>query len=151
MSIQATRYQERLAEEMRTLSPRQMKRVLEFVRELKKGPTERSLLEMLGQVGVPPEEIERACEQLRQSGRVTPALLNTLNAVAAAKSPPDEEKRVSKLLVKNREGTITETEKEELRRLVRAGEQMNLKKAGALVALKYLTGDLPAWVRGEGR
>jgi hypothetical protein len=126
-----------------------MKKVLEFVKDLKQGPTEKSLLEMLGQVGVSPEQIERVCEQLRQRGQVTPALLNALNKIAAAQSSPAEQQRISKLLVKNCEGIITGTEQEELRRLVRAGERMNLKKAGALVALKNLTGDLPAWVRGE--
>jgi hypothetical protein len=147
MGAQMMQYQERLVEEVRSLSPQQMKKVLEFVTELKQGPTEETLLEMLGQPGVSPEEIEQVCERLRPQGLVTPKLLKALHTVAAAKAPRPEEQRVSELLEKNREDTITEGEKEELHRLVMAGERMNLKKAGALVALKYLTGNLPSWVR----
>jgi len=147
MGIQVTQYQERLMEEVRTLNPQQMKTVLEFVTELKQEPTEETLLEMLGEPGVLPEKIEQVCEKLSQRGFVTPKLLKALHTVAAAKAPRPEKQRVSKLLEKNREGTIMEAEKEELHLLVMAGERMNLKKAGALVALKYLTGNLPSWTR----
>lgn len=147
MSAQVTQYQEQLMGEVRTLNPQQMKQVLEFVTELKQGPTGETLLEMLGQPGVSPEEIEQVCERLRQRGLVTPKLLKALHTVAAAKAARPEEQRISKLLEKNRGDTITAIEKEELHRLVMAGERMNLKKAGALVALKYLTGNLPSWAR----
>jgi len=67
MGAQTMQYQERLMEEVRSLSPQQMKKALEFVTELKQGPTEetlhfvqgQALLEMLGQPGVSPEEIEQ--------------------------------------------------------------------------------------------
>jgi hypothetical protein len=150
MGIQVTQYQERLMEEVRTLSPQQMKTVLEFVTILKQEPTEETLLEMLGEPGVSPEKIEQVCERLRQWGLVTPKLLKALHTIAAAKAPCSEEQRVSKLLEKNRENTIMEAEKEELHLLVMAGERMNLKKAGALVALKHLTGNLPSWARRKG-
>jgi hypothetical protein len=150
MGAQVTPYQEQLMEEVRTLSPQQMKQVLSFVTELKQGPTEETLLEMLGQSAVSPESIEQVCERLRQRGLVTPKLLKSLHTVAAAKAPRSEEQRISELLERNREDTLTEAEKEELHRIVQAGERMNLKKAGALVALNYLTGNLPSWARRKG-
>ena len=150
MGAQVTPYQEQLMEEVRTLSPQQIKQVFLFVTELKQGPTQELLLEMLGQSGVSPEAIEQVCERFRQMGLVTPKLLKSLHTVAAAKAPRPEEQCISELLEKNREDTLTEAEKEELHRFVMAGERMNLKKAGALVALKYLTGNLPSWARRKG-
>jgi len=149
MEPQAAEYQERLMEEVRTLDMRQMRRVLDFVEELKSAPTEETLLDVLGRPGVSYDDIEDVCEKLRQNGLVTPRLLRSLRALAATKAPPAAEKRVSELMQKSRKATSTEAEREESHRLVMSGERMNVAKAGALVALKLLTGDLPTWARGE--
>ena len=143
MEPQVAECQERLIEEIQTLSVRQMRSLLDFVQELKCGPTEQTLLAMVGRSGVTADDIEDTCGRLRRSRLVTPRLLSALRALAAANAPLAEEERLSTLLEKNREAAIADTEREELDRLVTAGDRMNLTKAGALVALKALTGGLP--------
>ena len=142
MEPQAAEYEKRLLDEIRTLNVRQVRTVLGFVEGLKRGPTEETLLQMLGRSGVPVEEIEDVYSKLLLSGSVTPQLLRTLRGLAAAKAHPDEEERISALMERNREGTAEDAEREELRRLVASGERMNLTRAGALLALKLLTGNL---------
>ncbi len=78
MGAQVTPYQDRLMEEVRTLNPQQMKKVLEFVTELKQGQTEDTLLEMLGQPGVSPEAIEQVYERLRQNRPSPPPMLEAM-------------------------------------------------------------------------
>ena len=143
----STQTQQRVLKELEGLKPRQVKRVLEFIHELKESPTEDTLLGMLGQLDAKPERIERVCRQLGQRGTVTPRLLQKLEAIAQAKMTASKQRRVHRLLRKNQEGTIAFEEKIELDRLVTEAEILTLQKAQAMTALKYLR----ETVTGNGR
>jgi hypothetical protein len=56
--------------------------------------------------------------------------------------PQKQQRRVSHLLWKNQDGTITTQEEAELDTLIAEGQQATLRKAKALLALKHLGIDI---------
>ena len=73
------------------------------------------------------------------------ATVEALTTITTEMMPPKQQRRLSHLLWKNQDGTITAKEEEELDTLVAEGQQGTLRKAKALLALKHLGIDiLPA-------
>lgn len=95
-------------------------------------------------VSVPPE-----AQMLIQELVGTPGSLQetveALTTIATEMMPHKQQRRVSHLLWKNQEGSITAKEEAELDTLIAEGQQGTLRKAKALLALKQLGIDmLPA-------
>ena len=81
--------------------------------------------------------------------------VEALTTIATEMMPQKQQRRLSHLLWKNQDGTITAQEEAELDTLVAEGQQGTLRKAKALLALKHLGIDmlpaLEARVRSSSR
>ncbi|MBI3920788.1 MAG: hypothetical protein HY318_05160 [Armatimonadetes bacterium] len=138
MSDLAVHYQERVMKELGNLKPRQVKRVLDFIEELKETPTEHTLVRMLGQAEAGPERFERVCQQLVRQGMVKPRLLKQLEEIAQARISASTQQCVDRLLWKNQVGILKLQDRAKLDRLVTEAELLALEKAQAMAALKFL-------------
>ena len=68
--------------------------------------------------------------------------VEALTTIATQMMPQKQQRRLSRLLWKNQDGTITAKEEAELDMLVTEGQQSTLRKAKALLALKHLGIDM---------
>ena len=91
-----------------------------------------------------PAEVQTLMQELVGTPSSLQETVEALTTIATEMMPPKQQRRLSHLLWKNQDGTITAKE-EELDTLVAEGQQGTLRKAKALLALKHLGIDmLPA-------
>ena len=92
-----------------------------------------------------PAEVQTLMQELVGTPSNLQETVEALTTMATEMMPHKQQRRVSRLLWKNQDGTITAKEEAELDTLVAEGQQGTLRKAKALVALKHLGIDmLPA-------
>ncbi len=92
-----------------------------------------------------PAEAQTLIQELVGTPSSLQETVEALTTIATEMMPHKQQRRVSHLLWKNQDGTITAKEEEELDTLVTEGQQGTLRKAKALLALKHLGIDvLPA-------
>ena len=94
-----------------------------------------------------PEEAQTLIQELIGSPRSLKETVEALTTIATEMMPQKQQRRVSHLLWKNQDGTITTQEEVELDTLIAEGQQATLRKAKALLALKHLGIDIVArWI-----
>ena len=102
-----------------------------------------------------PAEVQTLMQELVGTPGNLQETVEALTTMATEMMPPKQQRRVSHLLWKNQDGTITAKEEAELDTLVAEGQQGTLRKAKALLALKHLGIDmlpaLKARVRSSSR
>jgi hypothetical protein len=102
-----------------------------------------------------PAEVQTLMQELVGTPSNLQETVEALTTIATEMMPHKQQRRVSRLLWKNQDGTITAKEEAELDTLVAEGQQGTLRKAKALVALKHLGIDmlpaLEARVRSSSR
>jgi len=102
-----------------------------------------------------PAEMQTLVQELVGTPSNLRETVEALTTIATEMMPPKQQKRLSRLLWKNQDGTITTKEEAELDTLVTEGQQNTLRKAKALLALKHLGIDmlptLEARVRSSSR
>jgi antitoxin component of MazEF toxin-antitoxin module len=102
-----------------------------------------------------PAEVQTLMQELVGTPSNLQETVEALTTMATEMMPHKQQRRVSRLLWKNQDGTITAKEEAELDTLVAEGQQGTLRKAKALVALKHLGIDmlpaLEARVRSSSR
>ena len=92
-----------------------------------------------------PAEAQTLIQELVGTPGSLQANVESLTTIATEMMPHKQQRRVSHLLWKNQDGTITAKEEAELDLLIAEGQQGTLRKAKALLALKHLGIDiLPA-------
>ena len=92
-----------------------------------------------------PAEAQTLMHELAGTPSSLQETVEAFTTIATEMMPHKQQRRLSHLLWKNQDGTITAKEEEELDTLVAAGQQATLRKAKALLALKHLGIDiLPA-------
>lgn len=100
-----------------------------------------------------PEETRSLIEELVGTPRNLKETVETLTLIATEMMPPKKQQRLSHLLWKNQDGTITAEEEKELDALISEGQEGTIRKAKAIIALKHLgidiIPDLEAKVRGK--
>jgi antitoxin component of MazEF toxin-antitoxin module len=89
-----------------------------------------------------PEEAQTLIQELIGSPRSLKETVEALTTIATEMMPQKQQRRVSHLLWKNQDGTITRQEEAELDTLIAEGQQATLRKAKALLALKHLGIDI---------
>src|SRR5262245_24762335 len=101
-----------------------------------------------------PAEVQTLMQELVGAPSSLQETVEALTTIATAMMPQKQQRRLSHLLWKNQDGTITAKE-EELDTLVAEGQQGTLRKAKAFLALKHLGIDmlpaLEARVRSSSR
>src|SRR5262245_21355936 len=101
-----------------------------------------------------PAEVQTLMQELVGTPSSLQETVEALTTIATEMMPQKQQRRLSHLLWKNQDGTITAQE-EELDTLVAEGQQGTLRKAKALLALKHLGIDmlpaLEARVRSSSR
>jgi hypothetical protein len=105
--------------------------------------------------GSVPAEVQTLMQELVGRPNNLQETVETLTTIATEMMPQKQQRRLSHLLWKNQDGTITAQEEAELDTLVAEGQQGTLRKAKALLALKHLGIDilpaLEARVRSSSR
>jgi hypothetical protein len=92
-----------------------------------------------------PAEAQTLIQELVGTPGSLQATVEALTTIATEMMPHKQQRRVSHLLWKNQDGSLTAKEEAELDTLVAEGQQGTLRKAKALLALKHLGIDmLPA-------
>src|SRR5215510_2321867 len=92
-----------------------------------------------------PAEMQTLIQELVGTPSNLQETVEALTTIATEMMPQKQQRRLSCLLWKNQDGTITAKEEAELDTLVTEGQQGTLRKAKALLALKHLGIDmLPA-------
>ena len=92
-----------------------------------------------------PAEAQTLMQELVGTPSSLQDTVEALTTIATEMMPHKQQRRVSHLLWKNQDGSLTAKEEAELDTLVAEGQQGTLRKAKALLALKYLGIDiLPA-------
>jgi antitoxin component of MazEF toxin-antitoxin module len=92
-----------------------------------------------------PAEAQTLIQELVGTPSSLQETVEALTAIATEMMPQKQQRRLSHLLWKNQDGRITAKEEAELDTLIAAGQQGTLRKAKALLVLKYLGIDiLPA-------
>ena len=95
--------------------------------------------------GAVPAEVQTLMQELVGTPSSLQETVEALTTMATEMMPQKQQRRLSHLLWKNQDGTITAQEEEELDTLVAEGQQGTLRKAKALLVLKHLRIDmLPA-------
>jgi antitoxin component of MazEF toxin-antitoxin module len=99
------------------------------------------------------EEARSLIEELVGTPKSLKEAVEALTLIATEMAPPKKQQRMSHLLWKNQDGTITAEEEKELDALVFGGQHQTIRKAKAILALKHLgidiVPDLEARVRGK--
>jgi len=102
-----------------------------------------------------PAEVQTLMQELVGAPSSLQDTVEALTTIATEMMPQKQQRRLSHLLWKNQDGTITAKEEAELDTMVAAGQQGTLRKAKALLALKHLGIDmlpaLEARVRSSSR
>jgi len=102
-----------------------------------------------------PAEVQMLIQGLVGTPSNLQETVEALTTMATEMMPQKQQRRLSHLLWKNQDGTITAKEEAELDTLVAEGQQDTLRKAKALLALKHLGIDmlpaLEARVRSSNR
>jgi hypothetical protein len=102
-----------------------------------------------------PAEMQTLVQELVGTPSNLRETVEALTTIATEMMPQKQQRRLSRLLWKNQDGTITTKEEAELDTLVTEGQQSTLRKAKALLALKHLGIDmlptLEARVRSSSR
>ena len=102
-----------------------------------------------------PAEVQTLMQELVGAPSSLQDTVEALTTIATEMMPQKQQRRLSHLLWKNQDGTITTQEEAELDTLVAEGQQGTLRKAKALLALKHLGIDmlpaLEARVRSSSR
>ena len=102
-----------------------------------------------------PAEVQTLMQELVGTPSSLQETVEALTTIATEMMPQKQQRRLSYLLWKNQDGTITTQEEAELDTLVAEGQQGTLRKAKALLALKHLGIDmlpaLEARVRSSSR
>jgi hypothetical protein len=105
--------------------------------------------------GAVPAEVQTLMQELVGTPSSLQETVEALTTMATEMMPQKQQRRLSHLLWKNQDGTITAQEEEELDTLVAEGQQGTLRKAKALLVLKHLGIDmlpaLEARVRSSSR
>jgi hypothetical protein len=105
--------------------------------------------------GAVPAEVQTLMQELVGTPSSLQETVEALTTMATEMMPQKQQRRLSHLLWKNQDGTITAQEEEELDTLVAEGQQDTLRKAKALLVLKHLGIDmlpaLEARVRSSSR
>ena len=100
-----------------------------------------------------PEETRSLIEELVDIPRSLKETVETLSLIATEMMPKKKQQRLSHLLWKNQDGTITVEEEKELDALISEGQEGTIRKAKALLALRHLgidiIPDLEARVKGK--
>jgi antitoxin component of MazEF toxin-antitoxin module len=92
-----------------------------------------------------PAEAQTLIQELVGTPSSLQETVEALTTIATEMMPHKQQRRVSHLLWKNQDGSITAKEEAELDTLIAEGQQGTLRKAKALLALKHLGIDiLPA-------
>lgn len=89
-----------------------------------------------------PEEARSLIEELVGTPKSLKEMVEALTIIATEMAPPKKQQRMSHLLWKNQDGTITADEEKELDALVSEGQQQTIRKAKAILALKHLGIDI---------
>jgi hypothetical protein len=89
-----------------------------------------------------PAEAQTLIQELVGTPSSLKETVEALATIATEMLPQKQQRRLSRLLWKNQDGTITAKEEAELNTLVTEGQQATLCKAKALLALKHLGIDL---------
>ena len=102
-----------------------------------------------------PAEMQTLVQELVGTPSNLRETVEALTTIATEMMPQKQQRRLSHLLWKNQDGTITTKEEAELDTLITEGQQSTLRKAKALLALKHLGIDmlptLEARVRSSSR
>ena len=85
-----------------------------------------------------PAEVQTLMQELVGTPSSLQDTVEALTTIATEMMPQKQQRRLSHLLWKNQDGTITAREEEELDTLIAEGQQATLRKARALLALKHL-------------
>jgi hypothetical protein len=105
--------------------------------------------------GSVPAEVQTLMQELVGRPNNLQETVEALTTIATEMMPQKQQRRLSHLLWKNQDDTITAQEEAELDTLVAEGQQGTLRKAKALLALKHLGIDilpaLEARVRSSSR
>ena len=89
-----------------------------------------------------PEEARSLIEELVRTPRSLKETIEALTFIATEMAPPKKQQRLSHLLWKNQDGTITAEEEKELDALISEGQEGTIRKAKAILALKHLRIDI---------
>ena len=89
-----------------------------------------------------PEEALSLMKELVGTPRSLKEAVETLTFIATEMMPPKEQQRLSSLLWKNQDGTITAEEEKELDALISKGQKGTIRKAKAILVLKHLGIDI---------
>lgn len=89
-----------------------------------------------------PEEAQTLIQELIGEPKSLQETVEALTAIATEMMPQKQQRRVSHLLWKNQDGTITMQEEAELDTLLAEGQRATLRKAKALLALQHLGIDI---------
>ena len=99
------------------------------------------------------EETRSLIKELVGTSRNLKEAVEALTFIATEMAPPEKQQRLSDLLWKNQDGTITAEEEKELDALISEGQHQTIRKAKAILALKHLgidiVPDLAARLRGK--
>ena len=96
-----------------------------------------------------PAEAQTLIQELVGTPSSLQETVEALTTMATEMMPHKQQRRLSHLLWKNQDGTITAKEEEELDMLVTEGQQATLRKAKALLALKQLGIDILPALEGK--
>jgi bifunctional DNA-binding transcriptional regulator/antitoxin component of YhaV-PrlF toxin-antitoxin module len=91
-----------------------------------------------------PEEARSLIEELVGAPKSLKEAVEALTFIATEMAPPKKQQRMSHLLWKNQDGTITAEEEKELDALISEGQQQTIRKAKAILTLKHLGIDIVA-------
>jgi len=91
-----------------------------------------------------PEAARSLIEELVGAPKSLKEAVEALTFIATEMAPPKKQQRMSHLLWKNQDGTITAEEEKELDALISEGQQQTIRKAKAILALKHLGIDIVA-------
>jgi len=89
-----------------------------------------------------PEETRSLIEELAGTPGSLKETVETLTLIATEMMPKKKQQRLSHLLWKNQDGTITAEEGKELDALISEGQEGTIRKAKAILALKHLGIDI---------
>ena len=88
------------------------------------------------------DQLKALARELQSCAVPSPRLMQKLEAIARAVMPPSRQRRLTRLLRRNEDGTITQQERQLLEALVREGQIRNIPRANAALVLKWLGTDL---------
>ena len=98
-----------------------------------------------------PAEAQTLIQELVGTPSSLKDTVEALTTIATEMMPQKQQRRLSQLLWKNQDGTITMQEEAELDTLLAEGQRATLRKAKALLALKQLGIDILPALEARGR